>query len=107
MCIYCMIADWGKQFLPFPNPNPYWPIPADPNTVPVTVPVTVPITTTTYPLWTMKQLEEFEHILELVKEMEDKLGGCPCEDPSKMDYLKQLRKVLEVKKDEDAASIIA
>lgn len=34
-------------------------------------------------------------ILRRVKNMEDKLGGCPCEEPSKMDFLKEVEKYLD------------
>lgn len=111
MCIYCMIADFGRQFLPYPYWSPVIPtttpiIPNDGST-PVTIPVIHPTTPVhsdpinsgiNYPLWTLEQLDAFEDILSKVKEMEDRLGGCPCEDPSKMDYLKKLRMHLEKQK---------
>jgi hypothetical protein len=71
-----MVADWGHKWNPFPNdPDPFY----NP--------------TTTQPLiWPQEKVEEFEDLLKRVKELEDKLGGCPCEDPKKVDFLEDIKK---------------
>jgi hypothetical protein len=40
-------------------------------------------------------LDQFEDLLRRVKKLEDAAGGCPNEDPSKLDYLKEIRKMIE------------
>lgn len=66
MCVYCMIADWGKEFAP---PDRYQ--------------------------WTRPMLDQFEELLKRVKELEDKVDPCPCPDESKMDFLKEIRDKLD------------
>lgn len=80
MCVYCMIADWGNHWVP--SPNPWTPLPGGP----------IPYMDE----WTREQFDEFVLILKEVKRMEDELGGCPCEDPTKLDYLKVIRNRLDV-----------
>jgi hypothetical protein len=79
MCVYCNIADWAHEWVPGPYtpipPTPTWPTPA--------------------PTWTREQYDQFLDILARVKDMEDKLGGCPCEDASKMDFLKTVKDQLD------------
>lgn len=88
MCTYCQIADFFNKY-----------IPDDPFDFPIK-PLTPPWSPwTPYPAplihpWTREQLDEAVEILRLVKEMEDKLGGCPCEDESKMDFLNKIRERL-------------
>jgi hypothetical protein len=73
-----MMADWAHRWVPDPvNPpapwtpwNPYGPREPTP--------------------WERQQFDELMEILRQVKEMEDRLGGCPCEDESKMDFLKEI-----------------
>ena len=77
MCVYCMMADHAKK---------WWPDPAIPNRE---FPWAYPVP------WTRKQLDEFEDILRRIKDIEDRLGGCPCEEPEKLDYLKDIRKRLD------------
>jgi len=45
-------------------------------------------------LWTREQYEEAMDILRRIKEMEDRLGGCPCEEPGKLDFLKAIEERL-------------
>ena len=70
MCVYCMISDWGKEHIPSQ-------IPGQPD------------------IWTRKMLDQFEDLLDRVKKLEDAAGGCPEDDPSKRDYLKKIRKILD------------
>ena len=99
-----MMADWIYKYYPWPTPttplNP-WPSYVPPMTPPFPV---APFNPQPTP-WTREQLEEAEDILARIKDMEEKLGGCPCEDPSKMDFLKEIRKrldALEQKETENA-----
>ena len=80
MCVYCMIAD---------HYHTYWPYPGDPNPMPQTVP-TVPVRE-----WTWPQFSEFEDILRRVKELEDKVGGCPCPNEDKTAFLDDIKRRLE------------
>ena len=82
MCVYCFIADWANRWIPDqPEPWSPWSIPGH-------------SPSPAFP-WTREQLDQFEDILRKVKEMEDKLGGCPCEEPGKMDFLKKIRERLD------------
>jgi hypothetical protein len=47
------------------------------------------------PEWTRQQYDDLTDILQRVKDMEDRLGGCPCEDASKMDFLKTIKDRLD------------
>lgn len=112
MCTYCFIADWMHEYTWGPNPlhipgtpwSPFGPLKVDP--VQPVVPTTLPA-----PGWTRKQLDEAVEILRKVKEMEDALGGCPCEDPTKLNFLDEIRsrldaleKAQKAKKDEDESN---
>jgi hypothetical protein len=88
MCVYCFIADWMRDYT---TPKPL------PDTMPITIPVQPwsPWTPAPTPLpgpapWTQEQYDQAIEILRKVKEMEERLGGCPCEDASKMDFLKEI-----------------
>jgi hypothetical protein len=93
MCVYCFIADWAHEWVP----GPYTP------STPPTYPVqpwtpwnpTPYVPQTPLPEWTREQYDQFVDILRRVKEMEEKLGGCPCEDASKMDFLKTVKDRLD------------
>jgi hypothetical protein len=77
MCTYCMMADWVHHWVPQPwTPTPWAP--------------QVPT-----PAWTQEQLTQLLDILRRVKEMEDKLGGCPNEDVSKLDFLRTIQDRLD------------
>lgn len=90
MCMYCMIADWGRQWIPGPLPgSPTWPF------TPSIPPIPLAPPPTPAPMWPKEMLDQFEDLLRRVKELEDKLGGCPCEEPQKLDYLKEIRKLIE------------
>lgn len=65
MCVYCYIADWGKRF----GQDVWIPQP--------------------------QQFHDFEEILRRVKALEDKLGGCPDEDPAKVDWMNEIRETLK------------
>ena len=82
MCVYCMVADHIHR---------YWPYPEDPNPMPL--PPTVP----TIPVreWTWPQFNEFEDILRRVKELEEKVGGCPCPNEDKTAFLVDIKRRLE------------
>lgn len=91
MCVYCMIADWGHRWMP----DDYFRQPPRRDTLPLPQ---VPPTSPFAPFdrgWPREMLDQFEDILKRVKEMEDKLGGCPCEEPEKMDFLKAIRERLD------------
>lgn len=112
MCTYCFIADWMREYSPWKPVNPYpvnpspwplppaqpWPTPIQPWPTPIQPwpvnpsPLPNPVPDVT---WTRKQLDEALEILRKVKEMEDALGGCPCEDVSKLDFLKEIRERLD------------
>ena len=84
MCVYCMMADWAKKWTPDTS-TPAIPMPGLPPPLPV-----IP-----YRPWTQEQLTQFMDILAKIKELEDKLGGCPCEEPEKLDYLNLLQQRLD------------
>jgi hypothetical protein len=134
MCVYCFIADWMHKYVPdYPSPTVPLSPHIVPGTVPVTTPNTIPPqtpypapstpvggtplpwspqpvqpwpTTPTAPLWTQEQLDEAMEILRKVKEMEDALGGCPCEDASKLDFLNEIQARLDrLKEDRDGESV--
>ena len=88
MCTYCMMADWARTWIPspmpFPNKPPNWPYP----------PLT-PAPAPPAPVWPKEMLEQFEDLLRRVKALEDAAGGCPCEEPGKLDYLAEIRKLIE------------
>ena len=80
MCTYCMMADHIHR---------YWPYPGDPNPMPLTVPAT-PVRD-----WTWPQFNEFEDILQRIKALEEKVGGCPCPDEDKTAFLENIKRRLE------------
>lgn len=125
MCVYCFIADWMREYSPWkppssepftipvqpwspwspyptgpihPLPSPWQPAPTPP-VGPTPIPTPQPIHPIDNPnegtTWTRKQLDEALEILRKVKEMEDALGGCPCEEPSKMNFLEEIRARLD------------
>ena len=85
-----MIADWGRNWIPGP-------LPQAPHLPPIIwpYPQTVPNTAPPAPVWPKEMLDQFEDLLRRVKRLEDAAGGCPNEDPSKLDYLKEIRKLIE------------
>ncbi len=64
MCVYCMVADWGRKVLPVDR-------------------------------WTRPHFDEFQEILRRIKKLEDAQGGCPDEDPTKTDFLDDIRRRLD------------
>ena len=121
MCVYCFFADYIHKWYPWepltpvspgqpwpttpvqpwpvnpvqPYPNPTGPAPTTPPMPvgPAPLPPMAP-----YPSprpWTREQLEETLELVRQIKEMEDALGGCPCEEPSKLDFLQEIRKRLD------------
>src|ERR1700733_9598984 len=124
MCLYCMMADWMHYYAPYsPNttpwpttpaspwpsspgqpwpPNPAQPLPSPLTPVlpgfPVDLPgLPFPPQNPGYP-WSQKQLDDALEILAKIKELEDALGGCPCEDASKMDFLKEIQAKIDAAK---------
>lgn len=90
MCVYCMIADWIHQY----TPDPYYPTPSIPIS-PLPYSPVIPLQPPPQKPWTQEQLDQILDILRRVKEMEDALGGCPCEEPGKMDFLKDIQTRLD------------
>lgn len=97
-----MIADWANRWVPGPH-TPIAPITPSPWPVPYPTPIPEPPFPTPWketpkeklPSWTREQYQDLMEILHRVKDMEDKLGGCPCEDESKMNFLKQIKEYLD------------
>lgn len=132
MCTYCFIADWMHKYVPddYPTTIPVIYPTTVPNTIPVApyppyappIPVKpignetlpwspwTPYLTPVAPIsplpapWTQEQLDEALEILRKVKEMEDALGGCPCEDATKLDFLKEIQARLDRLKEQDESS---
>lgn len=102
MCTYCFCADWMFKYVPYgpwnPQPGHPWtpwnPYPNPTGPAPTTPPFPITPGPVPYP-WSQQQLNEALEILRTIKEMEDKLGGCPCEDASKMDFLKDIQKKID------------
>lgn len=95
MCMYCLLADWMHQYTVSPLPSlvqPWSPW----NKIPSPVLQPQP--------WTRDQYDQAVKILQSVKEMEHKLGGCPCEDPSKMDFLRQIEERLNSERKADGSA---
>lgn len=91
MCVYCMLADWVHKWVPSPKPSTFPVQPWTPWTpMPSPTPVTPPVE------WNRPQYEELIDILAKIKDMEDRLGGCPCEDDSKMDFLREIKERLDL-----------
>lgn len=81
MCVYCMVADHIHR---------YWPYPDD------TSPIIPPAKPFIPPReWTWPQFNEFEDILRRVKELEEKVGGCPCPNEDKTAFLEDIKRRLE------------
>lgn len=96
MCAYCQIADWPRRWIPgpyerLPVGRP-WPPPAD---NPPWKPAVNP--------WNQEMLDDLQDIIDKVKKMEEALGGCPCEQPEKMDYLKDIQDDLDKQRDDTAS----
>jgi hypothetical protein len=89
MCVYCLFADHLHKYIP-DGPVPNTPIQPGTPWSPWTPSSPLP----TAP-WSREQFDEAMEILRRIKEMEDKLGGCPCEDPSKLDFLKRIEERLD------------
>lgn len=103
MCVYCMVADYAHKW--YPDPAAPWvsPTTAPPPLFPqVPSPQMPPIQPHK---WTRQELDEFEDILRRIKDIEDKAGGCPCEDPSKLDFLKDIRARIEAEEAEAQKSV--
>jgi hypothetical protein len=97
MCVYCMIADWARQYSP---PPPNWVQPFVLYTPPLPqfypVPNQYPPNPASQPSpWSRDQLDGLADILKRVKALEDTVGGCPCEEPEKLDYLGSIREQLD------------
>lgn len=97
MCIYCMAADHAHKW--YPDPAAPWVPPTSP---PYPLIPTSPVPVIPPRKWTRQELDEFEDLLKRIKDIEDKAGGCPCEDPSKLDFLKDIRARIEA---EEAAEL--
>lgn len=83
MCVYCVIGDFGNRWIPKPQDS----IPFIPH-----VPVQSP--------WTPEMLAEWRDIIARVKAMEERLmelgEQMDCvEDPSKLDYLDDIQRLLD------------
>lgn len=100
MCVYSMISDWAHKYAPDPatrvtpitGPHYPYPIPAPWAGVVISPPIQPAPWPTT---WTREQLDAFQDILARVKAMEDKLEVCPCEQPEKQDFLKEIKARLD------------
>jgi acetyl esterase/lipase len=95
MCAYCVMADWGRDWL-HPRPVPY-PVPL-PYPVPQPPPAGV---------WTQEMLDQFRNLIERVKKMEERLmqlgEQVECvEAPEKMHYLDEIQKLLDRARAEEA-----
>jgi hypothetical protein len=84
-----MIADWAQRWIPGPF-QPAAPLPPIIWPYPQTVPNFPPPA----PVWPIEMLDQFEDLLQRVKKLEDAAGGCANEDPRKLDYLKEIRKLI-------------
>jgi hypothetical protein len=96
MCVYCFFADYIHRWY-YPSIPPGQPWPRTP-VQPWPVNPIQPLPTAPYPQqhpWTREQLDETMELIRQIKEMEDALGGCPCEEPSKLDFLKEIRDRLD------------
>ena len=80
MCVYCMCAEWADKW--WPDPGRTAPRPDD-------WPVIPPAP------WRKKQVEEFEEILERIQKLEEQVGGCPCPDEEKTDFLEDIKRRLD------------
>ena len=89
MCIYSMMADWGRNNLPaFPD----W-----------QKTITTPFTTPYGPLLgpppedhrVAQMYRDYLDLMKRVKEVEDKLGTCPCPDETKDAWVKEAERKLE------------
>lgn len=89
MCMYCMMADHIHKWYPMPDEVDPWiwdiPVTNPPNSHPIAS-------------WSQQQLDELNDILKLAKDMEDRLGGCPCEDPNKLNFLIQIQENIDKQK---------
>lgn len=130
MCTYCFYADWLHRYVPdVPYPiNPHQPLPVQPwtpwnpwpnptgpapttppfNPAPMPSPLPPPFNPAPMPSpigypWTQEQLNQALEILRQIKEMEDKLGGCPCEEPQKLEFFKDIQARLDQKAEENVA----
>lgn len=87
MCVYCVMGDWGNKFIPQPHGGS---IPFIPH-----VPVQSP--------WTQEMLDQWRDLIDRVKKMEERLmelgEKIECvEDPSKLNYLDEIQRLLDKEK---------
>ena len=83
MCVYCMIADFGR------NAFPWYQRISDPLAVPLQSPNRLRGL-----IQEQQKLTDLEAILARVKEMQS-IQGCSCEDEQKTDYLPDMRRRLD------------